>query len=124
MAQANPEDGDAAGERLDHLHRDAGIARRAGTRRDDQMSCSEALRLIDGDRIVAAYVHVCTQHHEGLHQVVGERVVVVDQQHLRPHAHNPSAAIESALPSTALFAMTSSYSAFGRLSATMPPPAW
>ncbi len=39
MPEAHTEDGQAAGEGADHVHRDAGIARRAGARRNAQMAC-------------------------------------------------------------------------------------
>ena len=80
-------------------------------------------RGFDVDRVVAVHVDLGAEDQKCLHEVVGEGVVIVDQQDARPGAHSPSAAILSALRSTALLAMTSSYSAFGELSATMPPPA-
>src|ERR1700722_5795705 len=123
VAEANAEDRDAAGERLDHAHRNAGVARRAGSGRNDQMRMLLRERFLDRDGVVAVHVDVRAQHQKGLHQVVGEGVVVVDEQYPRSHDKSPSAAMLSARRSTALFAMTSSYSAFGELSATMPPPA-
>src|SRR3984957_8109956 len=120
VAETYAEDRNAPGERLDHAHRNAGVARRAGSGRNDQMRMLLRERLLDRDGVVAVYVDVRTQHQKGLHQVVGEGVVVVDEQYPRSHAYSPSAAMLSARRSTALFAMTSSYSAFGELSATMP----
>ena len=82
----------------------------------------ERLRGGDVDRVVAKHAHLRAEHEERLHQVVGEGVVVVDQQ--QPRLHIPSSASSSARRSAALFASTSSCSASGTLSATMPPPAW
>ncbi len=67
-------------------------------------------------------LHLGAEHQEGLHQVVGEGVVVVDQQQAR--AHSPSSASRSACTAAALLASTSSCSLSGTLSATMPAPAW
>ncbi len=122
MTETDAEYRQAACESLDHAHRDPRVARRTGARRDHQMGSAECQCLLHGDHVVAMHLHLRAQYQERLHQVVGERIVVVDQQHFR-RAHRPSAAIASALRSTALFAMTSSNSAFGELSATMPPPA-
>src|SRR5690606_5819765 len=122
MAEADAEHRDAAGECLDHRERDARILRAARARRDHEMRRRERLRVRHGQRIVAVDVHVRAEHEERLHEVVRERVVVVDQKQL--DAHNPSSASSSALRRIALFASTSRYSLSGTLSATMPAPAW
>ena len=71
--------------------------------------------------VVAHDLDVLAQLGEVLHQVVGEGVVVVDQQQTR--AHSPSSANCSARRSAALLANTSACSASGSLSATTPAPA-
>ena len=124
MTEADAEDRDASREGVDHAHRNARVARRAGPRRNHQVRVPLTERLLDRDGVVAMDVHLGAEHQERLHQVIGEGIVVIDQQDARARAHNPSAAIPSARRRTALFAMTSSYSAFGELSATIPPPAW
>ena len=85
MAQTYAENGYASGERLDHAHRDSGILRGPGTRRNDQVGVILRQACIDGDGVVAMHVDLGSQHQEGLHQVVGEGVVVVDQQYLGSH---------------------------------------
>ena len=85
--------------------------------------CVPRERGLHRNGIVAVYVDLRAEDEKCLHQVVGEGVVVVDQQDAGPSAHMPSAAMSSARRSTALFARTSSYSARGELSATIPPPA-
>ena len=85
-------------------------------------------RLLDAQGVVAVHRDLGALHQEGLHEVVGEGVVVVDEQ--QPHAlpghprHDASPAICSARAAEPLLASTSSYSLCGTLSATMPAPAW
>ncbi len=122
VSQAHPQDRDAAGEGPDHLHRHAGIVGRAWSRGDAQVRRREVQRLRGAECIVAMYDDFRAQHQEGLHQVVGEGVVVVDQQQLR--LHSPSCASSRARAIAPLLASTSSCSLCGTLSATMPAPAW
>src|SRR5215470_14635387 len=82
----------------------------------------ELLGVCDRERVVAIDEHVGLEHEERLHEVVGERVVVVDQE--KPRAHSPSSASSRARRKIALFASTSWYSVTGTLSATIPAPAW
>src|SRR6185503_1826527 len=122
VAETDAEHRNAAREALDHAHRDTGVRRRAGSGRDAQVRRLDRLGLLDADAIVAVHPHVGAEHEECLHQVVGEGVVVVDQEKLR--AHSPALAISSARRIAALFAITSSCSRSGWLSATNPAPAW
>src|ERR1022692_1269942 len=124
MTETHAENGHASGKGLDHLHRNAGVARRARTGRYDQMRVPHRPRLLDAERVVAIDVNLRAEHQKRLHEIVGKGIVVIDQQQPR-HGHDqmPSAASSSARRSTALFAMTSAYSAGAELSATMPPPA-
>src|SRR6185295_1668765 len=111
----------ATRERADHVHGDARIVWRARPRRDAQMSRRERLRRRDVDGVVTEHPHVRAEHEKRLHEVVGEGVVVVDEQEL--HVHMPSSASWSARTAEAFLASTSACSASGTLSATMPPPA-
>src|ERR1700733_4419986 len=122
MPQAHTQHGHAAREGADHVHRDTGVVGGAGAGRDAQMRGRQCERRGHRDLIVAAHVHLGAQHQEGLHQVVGEGIVVVDQQQTR--LHRPSSASASARTMAPLLASTSSCSASGTLSATMPAPAW
>ena len=83
VAEAHAEHRHPSGERLDHPHRHACLARRARTGRDAQMRRRERRRRLDRDRVVAMHQHLRAQHHERLHEVVGEAVVVVDQEQAR-----------------------------------------
>ena len=46
----------------------------------------ERARRLDGDLVVAVHEHVGAEHEESLHQVVGEGIVVVDQEEPRRRA--------------------------------------
>ena len=107
--------------RRDHVDRHARVFGPARPRRDDEVRRLDRARLVDRDLVVAIHDHLRAQRGERLHQVVGERVVVVDQQHAH---YRPSPAISSARRRIALFASTSRYSFAGTESATMPAPAW
>src|SRR6185295_3249580 len=109
-------------ESIDHLERYAGVVGAARARGDHEVRGFQLLRVRHGQRVVAMHDDLGLQHEERLHQVVGERVVIVDQE--QPHAHSPSFASSSARRRIALLASTSWYSVAGTLSDTMPAPAW
>ena len=72
----------------DRLVRQAGVARDGpGRARSSTASGSSALHLVEGDRVVAVHDRLGAQLTEVLHEVVDERVVVVDHEHPR---HGPS----------------------------------
>src|SRR5437016_2641750 len=80
MAKTNSQDWYFAGELADDVNANAGILRLAGAGRDH-----DALRLFRGDLIerdlvVAADFELFAQLAEELRQVIGKRIVVVDQQ--------------------------------------------
>ncbi|MNN56461.1 hypothetical protein D3C81_1713950 [compost metagenome] len=80
MSEADAEDRQLACKLLQDRNRHAGFMRRARTGRN-----ADALRIQRGDLfqcdLVITYgVHVFAQFAEVLHQVVGERVVVIDHQ--------------------------------------------
>ncbi len=89
VAEAYPQHRDLAGERADHVHRDAGVIGGAGPGGDAQVRGCQLTSLFDGQRIVAVDAYVGSQNQKRLHQVVSEGVVVVDQQKTRG-AHMPS----------------------------------
>jgi hypothetical protein len=84
VAQADPEHGDRSREGADHLLRHARLRRHAGTGRDAQVRRLDPPCLVHHDRVVAMHAHVGAEHEEGLHQVVSEGVVIVDQQEPGP----------------------------------------
>jgi hypothetical protein len=81
MAQANAEQGDFGTEVADDLVGDTTFARGAGAGGDDNMGGIQLGHLIDGDFIIAKNLegHLWSNLAELLHEVVGERVVVIDQ---------------------------------------------
>ena len=75
----------------------------------------------DGDGVISLHLDLGTEAHEGLGEVVGEGVVVVDEED--PAAHRPASANSRAWRRMALLARTSRYSFSATLSATIPAPA-
>src|SRR5690349_2224198 len=122
VTEADAEDRNLAGEPMDDIHRDAGFVRRARTRRDrDRVGRLRGDRL-ERDGVVALDGDVGTQLAEILREVVGERVVVVDQEEL----HDPSRAVRAiatARSTPRALLTVSSYSISGTESATRPAPA-
>ena len=86
MAEANAEQRHLAGKAADHVDADAGILRLARTGRDDDAIGLARGDFIERDLVVAAHFELLPQLAEVLRQVVGEGVVVIDQQdHRRLH---------------------------------------
>src|SRR5579885_693818 len=80
MTEAHAEKGNLAGEFADNVDANAGILRFAGTGGDHDAVRLFGTYLIDGDLVVAADFEFFTKLAEKLGQVVGERVVVIDEQ--------------------------------------------
>src|SRR6185437_5111592 len=122
MAEADAEDGDAAGEVLDGRHADAGFERGAGTRRNDQSRGLQGFDPGQGHLIVAADLDGLSQLAEVLGEVVGERVVVVEEE---DHGNQrPARAISRARIMAPALLTHSMYSLSGTESATTPAPTW
>ena len=121
MAQAHPENRDLGEQPCDDVHRLSRRLRTARPRRHHEMGRLQLPCRVDIDVVVGAHDHFGTQDAQGLHHVVGERVVVVDQQ---DPAHRPPAALSRAPRIAPLLERTSSHSVLGTLSATIPAPAW
>ena len=80
----------------------------------------QILDFADGQRIVSHNTHIRFDGCRLLIEIIGKRVVVIDQEY---HYPSTSEALSSALMTArALFAL-SMYSLCGTESATMPPPA-
>ena len=120
VPEANTQDGHLSGQGLDQVHADARVVGCAGTGRDDQALRLQRDRLGDGNLVVAHHMHLGAQFPEGLHDVVRERVVVVDEQ---MHDYRPSSAMRTARVSARILSSDSWYSRAGSESATMPAPA-
>src|SRR5215210_3297712 len=95
VAQADAERRDARlGKPAHHLDADARLVRRAGARRDHRAVPGALEQLLDGDGVVADHVQLRAQLAEVLDEVVGERVVVVDDEDAR-HAQSACRAANS-----------------------------
>src|SRR6185312_6804358 len=125
VPEADAQDGDLAGVGPDHVQADSGLVGGAGAGRDHQVRGRQGADVAGRDLVVADHPNLRTNLAEVLDQVVGERVVIIDdQQHvLRPVELVTARAISTAF-STARALMTHSRcSSPGTLSATMPAPA-
>src|SRR6266566_1771069 len=80
MPQANPKNRKLRGETLDEFHGNACLLRRAWARRNHDLLRLAAGNLFHGNLVVAMHLHLAAQLAEILRQVVGKRVVVVEQQ--------------------------------------------
>ena len=65
---------------FDHGAGDTGFVRRAGARRNTDARGLERLDFLQGHDIVANDFHFCTELAKVLHEVVGEGIVVVDDE--------------------------------------------
>src|SRR5262249_31699322 len=86
---------------------------------DDDVRRVESRRLVHRDLVVPVHHHLRAELAEEMSEVVRERVVVVDQEHL----HYPASARSIAVSSAASLRRHSSCSAAGSESATIPAPA-
>ena len=118
VAEAHTQHRDRWTQAPHQLHADPRLLRPRRAGRDDDRVRVERLDLVDGHRVVARDRDIGADSAQQLHDVVGERVVVVEQED--PHASGPpmAASIEAA------FDATSAASRSGTESATIPAPAW
>ena len=80
MTEADAENGRFARHALDERHEDAGFLRRAGAGRKQDSFGMERLDLVDGKLVVAANDHLRAEFTEVLNEVVGEGIVVVENE--------------------------------------------
>src|SRR5664280_1989284 len=118
VTEADAERGHACAQPFDQLDRDAGARRHAGTGGDDEMRWGKLLGLLGGDRVVALHDHLGAELAEQVRQVVGEGVVVINQQN-----HCSASASSIAASTAASLFRHSSCSEVGSESATNPAPA-
>ena len=88
VPQAHAQQRNLPGKALDARHGNAGLVGRAGAGRNDQVRRPPGLDLLQRDLVVAVDLQLQRRVElaQPLHEVVGERVVVVDQQdHGIPH---------------------------------------
>src|SRR5262245_4949212 len=120
MTETNTEYRQLLTEMLKHVDGNAGVVRSSGTRRDDD-SIRPQGRFDFGNRyfIVPAYLNALAQFTEILDQVVGERIVVVDNQ---KHCRFPIADCRLWLPSAPCLLPTA-YCFLPTAYYSFPPPA-
>jgi hypothetical protein len=90
MAETHTENWNHTGEAANHVHADTGVLRSAWTRRN-----YDALRLLLGnllerDLVVAMHFQFLAQLAEELREVIGERIVVVEEKNHRPQPESVS----------------------------------
>src|SRR5262249_46267557 len=126
MAQTHAQHRHAPGETLDHVIGHAGFARRLGSRRDHQaFDRAFAFERVCRDLVIAIHARIAAQSADRLHQVVRERIVVIDDgDHARLPSvvSRPSSARSSAWSNAFPLLMVSAYSRSGTESYTMPAP--
>src|SRR5215831_18128318 len=83
VPEADPEHGDARTCRLDELEADAGLVGRAGSWREHDRFRRAFEDFGDGDPIVAIDLASRTELAQIVHEVIGEAVVVIDQEQHR-----------------------------------------
>ncbi len=80
MPQADPQDRQLTGEVAEQIHTDAGFLRGAGSGRYDDPLRVKGFDLADRDLVVAADDNLSAQFAQILHEIVGKRVVVVEDE--------------------------------------------
>src|SRR5271157_3901648 len=82
VAEAHAQHGHAPGKMPDQFDADSGVLRRARAGRDNDAVGMKFFNLADGDLVIAPHHYLFSQFAQVLDQVVGERVVVVqDEDH-------------------------------------------
>ena len=92
VAEANPEDGELPGERPYKRDADPGVFGASGTGRDQGPADAQGSHLVKLEGVIAPHDGLGPQLAEVLHQVVHERVVIVDDQDPGRHVGNASGA--------------------------------
>src|SRR3569623_1116998 len=80
VAETHAKQRNFSGITADDVERHARLVGRTWARRDHDMVGSEAPDLIDADLIIAVHAHIGAELAQILHQVVGERIIIVDHQ--------------------------------------------
>ena len=87
MAKTDAQCGSGWSEARDHITADAGFIRRAGSWRNDDPLRVHRLDFIERHFIISVNDNVCPKFAKILNEVIGERIVVIDdQKHLKTFA--------------------------------------
>ena len=89
MAETDAEHGQAPHGGAHERFGDARILRPSGTRRDDEALCPRPQDAIDINRVVPVDRHLGSEFLEIMIQIVGEAVVVIDQNEHGPYLLRP-----------------------------------
>src|SRR6478672_5106685 len=117
MAKTNAENWNVGAEFHDQLRADPGVLGSARSGRDADAIRLQRARFFRSDLVIAFHQDLGAELAEILDEVVGERIVVIDDEHV--HRFIPSARAIACSIALALFTH-SSYSRAGSESATMP----
>src|SRR4029079_4168603 len=121
MAETHPENRSRFVEVLDNFFRYSRIARNSRAGGDHNVRRLKRFNFRQRDAVVAEYPKLLAHLAQILHEVVGERIVVIDNDN---HNSNPPSARSMARTSARDLFTVSMYSFSGIESATIPPPAW
>src|SRR4051794_3124499 len=120
VAEAYAEHRDARAESANHFNRDSRVFGPPWTGGNHDALRLQRLHLVERDPIVPLDERRGPELTEPLREVIGERIVIVDEE----QHQSPASAIASAVSTALALSRVSSYSAAGFESATMPAPAW
>jgi len=124
MTETDPEDRKFSGEGPDYLVTDTGFLGSAGPRRNADPLRVHFLNFPNTDLIISLHQGIRSEFPEILDEIVGEGIVVIDDQdHDRKGAGDVAAASSMARTTPMALFTVSSNSASGLESATMPAPA-
>src|SRR6202158_3288859 len=83
VAEADAENRHAVAEPLDEFERNTGFFRGAGTGRNYDRVGARLGQRIDGDLVVPMHFDLGPEHADGMHEVPGEAVIVIDERDFR-----------------------------------------
>src|SRR6266404_2019612 len=86
MAETNAKDRRSRTESANHFVADPGILGPAGTGRDADAFRTKRLDFSDRDLVIPLHYDVAIQHAEMLDEIVGKRIVIIDDQDLIHHS--------------------------------------
>src|SRR5579875_3755753 len=113
MSQTDAEQWDLPGKPANDFERDPGAAGCSRPGRDHNALGPQPGDFFDADLIVATHDELLAELAQILRQVVGKRIVVVDQQNQRPPSRRPGSASRRAKASARALFTVSSYSRSG-----------
>src|SRR5579884_383957 len=80
MSETDAQYGNFPGKLLDQLNRDSRLVGRAGAGRDHDLARMQFAHLVHGDLIIATNLHLFSGLANVLHEIEGERIVVVENE--------------------------------------------